>query len=85
MPGTDTAPHTAQANGITQAYRVRGPRDAEPLVLLHARGADGADWASIAPPWPPGPPDPAVCTPPICADTAAAVAEFLSPAARMPS
>ncbi|MEU3085998.1 alpha/beta fold hydrolase [Streptomyces massasporeus] len=44
-----TAPRTAQANGITQAYRVWGPRDAQPLVLLHARGTDGADWASIAP------------------------------------
>ncbi|MFH9709083.1 hypothetical protein ACH4MW_24170 [Streptomyces luteogriseus] len=37
----DTAPRTVQANGITQAYRVWGPQDAEPLVLLHARGADG--------------------------------------------
>ncbi|MFE7902501.1 alpha/beta fold hydrolase [Streptomyces sp. NPDC057424] len=45
----NTPPHTAQANGITQAYRVRGPQDAEPLVLLHARGADGADWAGSAP------------------------------------
>jgi pimeloyl-ACP methyl ester carboxylesterase len=45
----DTAPRTVQANGITQAYRAWGPQDAEPLVLLHARGADGADWAEIAP------------------------------------
>ncbi|QCD53991.1 alpha/beta fold hydrolase [Streptomyces hawaiiensis] len=45
----DTPPRTVRANGITQAYRVWGPRDAEPLVLLHARGADGADWAEIAP------------------------------------
>ncbi|MER5578072.1 alpha/beta fold hydrolase [Streptomyces massasporeus] len=54
----DTAPRTAQANGITQAYRVWGPRDAEPLVLLHARGADGADWASIAPALATGPAGP---------------------------
>ncbi|MEU3889680.1 alpha/beta hydrolase [Streptomyces sp. NPDC029041] len=45
----DTAPRTVQANGITQAYRVWGPPDAQPLVLLHARGADGADWADLAP------------------------------------
>ncbi|MFI6857740.1 alpha/beta fold hydrolase [Streptomyces sp. NPDC050416] len=45
----DTEPRTVRANGITQAYRVWGPRDAPPVVLLHARGADGADWAEIAP------------------------------------
>lgn len=45
----DTPPRTVQANGISLAYRVWGPQDAEPLVLLHARGADGADWADIAP------------------------------------
>ncbi|MFJ8596307.1 alpha/beta fold hydrolase [Streptomyces sp. NPDC093598] len=45
----DTPPRTVRANGITQAYRVWGPQDAPPLLLLHARGADGADWAEIAP------------------------------------
>ncbi|MEW2609976.1 alpha/beta hydrolase [Streptomyces sp. NPDC047880] len=45
----DTPLRTVRANGITQAYRVQGPRDAPPLVLLHARGADGADWAETAP------------------------------------
>src|SRR5687767_4223333 len=45
----DTPPRIVQANGISLAYRVWGPQDAEPLVLLHARGADGADWADIAP------------------------------------
>ncbi|MFF7794777.1 alpha/beta fold hydrolase [Streptomyces sp. NPDC007991] len=45
----DTEPRTVRANGITQAYRVWGPDDAPPVVLLHARGADGADWAEIAP------------------------------------
>ncbi|MFH9001653.1 alpha/beta fold hydrolase [Streptomyces afghaniensis] len=45
----NTEPRTVRANGITQAYRVWGPTDAPPVVLLHARGADGADWAEIAP------------------------------------
>ncbi|WP_342456428.1 alpha/beta hydrolase [Streptomyces coeruleorubidus] len=45
----DTEPRTVRANGITLAYRVWGPKDAPPVVLLHARGADGADWAEIAP------------------------------------
>ncbi|MFF0463421.1 alpha/beta fold hydrolase [Streptomyces mexicanus] len=44
----DTAPRTVETNGITLAYRVRGPRDAPPVVLLHCRGADGADWTPIA-------------------------------------
>ncbi|MEU0387791.1 alpha/beta fold hydrolase [Streptomyces chartreusis] len=45
----DSEQRTVRANGITQAYRVWGPPDAPPVVLLHARGADGADWAEIAP------------------------------------
>ena len=45
----DTEPRTVRANGITLAYRVWGPQDAPPLLLLHARGADGADWAEAAP------------------------------------
>ncbi|MDG9711222.1 alpha/beta fold hydrolase [Streptomyces sp. DH10] len=45
----DTEPRTVRANGITLAYRVWGPQDAPPVVLLHARGADGADWAEVAP------------------------------------
>ncbi|CAM5744648.1 putative Alpha/beta hydrolase domain-containing protein 11 [Streptomyces afghaniensis 772] [Streptomyces afghaniensis] len=45
----DFEPRTVRANGITQAYRVWGPQDAPPVVLLHARGADGADWAETAP------------------------------------
>jgi pimeloyl-ACP methyl ester carboxylesterase len=44
----DTEPRTVKANGITLAYRVWGPEDAPPVLLLHCRGADGADWASIA-------------------------------------
>ncbi|MEU0202999.1 MULTISPECIES: alpha/beta hydrolase [unclassified Streptomyces] len=45
----DTPPRTVQANGITLAYRVWGPQDAPPVLLLHARGADSADWAETAP------------------------------------
>jgi pimeloyl-ACP methyl ester carboxylesterase len=45
----DTEPRTVRADGITLAYRVWGPQDAPPVVLLHARGTDGADWAEIAP------------------------------------
>lgn len=45
----DTDQRTVQANGITLAYRVWGPQDAPPVLLLHARGADGADWSQIAP------------------------------------
>ncbi|MGA5895825.1 alpha/beta fold hydrolase [Streptomyces venetus] len=45
----DTEQRTVRANGISLAYRVWGPRDAPPVVLLHARGADGADWTEIAP------------------------------------
>ncbi|MFJ7175933.1 alpha/beta fold hydrolase [Streptomyces massasporeus] len=39
---------TEQANGITQAHRVWGPRNAQPLVLLHARG-DTTDAQRNAP------------------------------------
>ncbi|MGW4567208.1 alpha/beta fold hydrolase [Streptomyces sp. NPDC004561] len=45
----DTTPaYTVRANGITLACRSWGPRDAPPILLLHARGADGADWSRIA-------------------------------------
>jgi pimeloyl-ACP methyl ester carboxylesterase len=44
----DTEPRSVRANGITLAYRVWGPQDAPPLVLLHARGTDGAGWVEIA-------------------------------------
>ncbi|MET9392976.1 alpha/beta hydrolase [Streptomyces sp. NPDC006624] len=48
----DTEPptvRTVQANGITLAYRAWGPRDAPPVVLLHARGLDSRDWEGTAP------------------------------------
>jgi pimeloyl-ACP methyl ester carboxylesterase len=44
----NTEPRTVHANGITLAYRAWGPEDAEPVLLLHCRGADGADWTKIA-------------------------------------
>ncbi|MFJ8109494.1 alpha/beta fold hydrolase [Streptomyces sp. NPDC096132] len=40
--------HTIKANGVLLAYRVRGPEDAPPVLLLHCRGADGADWTTVA-------------------------------------
>ncbi|MET7380821.1 alpha/beta hydrolase [Streptomyces sp. NPDC005526] len=44
----DMEPRTVVANGVTIAYRVWGPEDAPPVLLLHCRGADGADWAPVA-------------------------------------
>jgi 3-oxoadipate enol-lactonase len=35
--------------GIRLAYRVWGPADAPPLVLLHALGEGAADWDDVAP------------------------------------
>ncbi|MFI6347759.1 alpha/beta fold hydrolase [Streptomyces sp. NPDC050560] len=35
--------------GPRLAYRVSGPRDAPPLVLLHALGEGAADWESVTP------------------------------------
>ncbi|MFJ3903830.1 alpha/beta fold hydrolase [Streptomyces sp. NPDC090025] len=39
---------TVTVDGVRLAYRVSGPVDAPPLVLVHGRGADGADWAPVA-------------------------------------
>lgn len=38
-----------EAGGIRLAYRVWGPPDAPPLVLLHALGESVADWGGVAP------------------------------------
>ncbi|MFD6322427.1 alpha/beta fold hydrolase [Streptomyces sp. NPDC058442] len=35
--------------GIRLAYRVSGPPDAPPLVLVHALGEDATDWEQVAP------------------------------------
>jgi pimeloyl-ACP methyl ester carboxylesterase len=48
VPGMDTEIRTVKANGITLAYRVWGPEEAPPVLLLHCRGADGTDWTPIA-------------------------------------
>ncbi|MFG2872398.1 alpha/beta fold hydrolase [Streptomyces sp. NPDC048338] len=39
---------TVTVDGVRLAYRVRGPEDAPPVVLVHGRGASGADWSEIA-------------------------------------
>ncbi|MFJ9576668.1 alpha/beta fold hydrolase [Streptomyces sp. NPDC101191] len=44
----DPAVRTVTVDGVRLAYRVTGPEDAEPVVLVHGRGADGTDWAGIA-------------------------------------
>ncbi|MEV5973084.1 alpha/beta fold hydrolase [Streptomyces sp. NPDC051921] len=44
----DPAVRTVTVDGVRLAYRVTGPEDAEPVVLVHGRGADGTDWAEIA-------------------------------------
>ncbi|OON77978.1 alpha/beta fold hydrolase [Streptomyces tsukubensis] len=41
-------PLTVRANGITLAYRVRGPEDGPPVLLLHRRGVDSTDWTRTA-------------------------------------
>jgi 3-oxoadipate enol-lactonase len=38
-----------EVQGIRLAYRVWGPPDAEPLVLLHGLGEGAADWDRVAP------------------------------------
>ncbi|MDT0469920.1 alpha/beta fold hydrolase [Streptomyces gibsoniae] len=37
------------AGGVRLAYRVSGPPDASPLVLLHALGEDATDWEAVVP------------------------------------
>lgn len=37
-----------QANGIRIAYRVIGPPDAEPMVLLHGMRSNGLGWQGVA-------------------------------------
>ncbi|MEW1775120.1 alpha/beta fold hydrolase [Streptomyces sp. NPDC086777] len=36
-------------SGVRLAYRVSGPPDAQPLVLLHAMGETAGDWDEVAP------------------------------------
>ncbi|MFF4774103.1 alpha/beta fold hydrolase [Microtetraspora fusca] len=45
----DITDHFTTAGGIRLAYRMCGPRDAPPLVLLHALGESAADWDAVIP------------------------------------
>ncbi|MFF5126047.1 alpha/beta fold hydrolase [Streptomyces syringium] len=40
---------SVQTGAVRLAYRVSGPLDAPPLVLLHALGENAADWDAVAP------------------------------------
>ncbi|MFF9839713.1 alpha/beta fold hydrolase [Streptomyces sp. NPDC013740] len=44
----DPEVRTVTVDGVRLAYRVHGPEDAPPVVLVHARGCDSTDWAGIA-------------------------------------
>ncbi|WP_067131083.1 alpha/beta fold hydrolase [Microtetraspora malaysiensis] len=45
----DITDHFATIGGIRLAYRACGPRDAPPLVLVHALGECAADWDVVIP------------------------------------
>ncbi|MFG2719059.1 alpha/beta fold hydrolase [Streptomyces sp. NPDC048416] len=50
-PDVATVRHTVNTedgHGVRLAYRVRGPRSAPPVVLVHGRGGDSRDWDEIA-------------------------------------
>ncbi|MCC3777621.1 alpha/beta fold hydrolase [Streptomyces sp. UNOB3_S3] len=40
---------TVEVGGVRLAYRVSGPEEAPPLVLLHGLGEGAADWDGVAP------------------------------------
>lgn len=44
----DQTTSNLEANGIQIAYRVIGPQDAEPMVLLHGMRSNGLGWRSVA-------------------------------------
>lgn len=44
----DPGVRTVTVDGVRLAYRVTGPEDAPPVVLVHGRGGDGTDWAGVA-------------------------------------
>ncbi|MYV46593.1 alpha/beta hydrolase [Streptomyces sp. SID2888] len=43
------AQRSVDVGGIRLAYRISGPPDAPPLVLLHALGEDATDWEVVVP------------------------------------
>lgn len=44
----DPAVRTVTVGGVRLAYRVRGPEDAPPVVLVHGRGENSTTWDEIA-------------------------------------
>jgi 3-oxoadipate enol-lactonase len=44
----DETTSKTEANGIRIAYRVVGPQDAEPMVLLHGMRNNGLGWRAVA-------------------------------------
>ncbi|MFF6776885.1 alpha/beta fold hydrolase [Streptomyces sp. NPDC012637] len=44
----DPEVRTVTVDGVRLAYRVSGPEEAPPVVLVHGRGGNGTDWAGIA-------------------------------------
>ncbi|MCX5388729.1 alpha/beta fold hydrolase [Streptomyces sp. NBC_00094] len=44
----DPEVRTVTVDGVRLAYRVRGPEDAPPVVLVHGRGEDGTGWHGVA-------------------------------------
>ncbi|MFG2057004.1 alpha/beta fold hydrolase [Micromonospora sp. NPDC048930] len=45
----ESARHTVQANGITQAVRVAGPPDGVPVLLVHGNCSSAAFWEPLLP------------------------------------
>lgn len=45
----ESARHTVQANGITQAVRVAGPLDGVPVLLVHGNCSSAAFWEPLLP------------------------------------
>ncbi|MFD4370766.1 alpha/beta fold hydrolase [Streptomyces sp. NPDC058486] len=43
----DPAVRTVTVDGVRLAYRVAGPEDAHPLVLVHGRGESSLTWAGV--------------------------------------
>ncbi|MFF8600214.1 alpha/beta fold hydrolase [Streptomyces sp. NPDC015238] len=44
----DPEVRTVTVDGVRLAYRVSGPEDAPPVVLVHGRGENSTDWSGIA-------------------------------------
>ncbi|MFF5973568.1 alpha/beta fold hydrolase [Streptomyces sp. NPDC012769] len=44
----DPEVRTVTVDGVRLAYRVSGPEDAPPVVLVHGRGGNSTDWTDLA-------------------------------------